>query len=42
MPKTKIGTRFQVIPLARIVTMVVIRLTLAMPVEKANTMIVVW
>ena len=38
MPITKTGTRFQVMPRARIVTIVVIRFTPAMPVENAKVM----
>ena len=38
IPYTKIGTRLQVMPRARIPMIVVIKLTLAMPVENANVM----
>jgi len=38
----RIGVRDQVIPLARIVRIVVMMLTLAIAVETAKTMIVVW
>ena len=41
-PITKMGTRFQVMPRARMVTDVVMRLTEATPVENANVMIVIW
>ncbi|CAB5017400.1 unannotated protein [freshwater metagenome] len=36
------GTRLQVMPRALIATMVVMRFTLAIPVEKANTMMQIW
>ncbi|CAB4762776.1 unannotated protein [freshwater metagenome] len=39
---TKIGTRFQVMPRARIVTIVVMMLTPAMPVENAKVMMQIW
>ena len=42
MPMTKIGTRLQFMPRARMVTAVVIRFTEATPVEKANTMMSTW
>ena len=42
MPMAKTGTRFQVMPRARIVTTVVMRLTDATPVENANVMMHTW
>ncbi|CAB4910309.1 unannotated protein [freshwater metagenome] len=42
VPMMKIGVRAQVMPRARIVTMVVIKLTPAIPVENAKVMMQTW